>query len=233
MSLVDEIEVWWAETTRLPTAPDEFLRELSDGERVRASRFVQAVDRDRFVLAHGILRRILGTRLSKDPAVLEFKTNDFGKPGLASSMGAPVSFNLSHAAGVVVVAVGPRPRIGIDVEQIRTNLDFLGVAKGVFSEDEFLRLESLATSERLGAFFRCWTRKEAFMKALGEGFSRPPGSFSVNFEAGQSPRILHDDHDPSAPNRWNLAEVCLRDDYVCAVAWDGEPARVKVRPWTG
>ena len=150
---------------------------LSPAERARAERFVREADRWRFVISHGALRSILGDYLGLPAAALVFGSLGSGKPFLVSA--PEVHFNLSHSAEFAVVAVARTP-VGIDIEQIHPFEDESDIASRSFSTAECDALKSLTEAERLSAFFRCWTRKEAYVKARGDGLSIPLDSFSVS-----------------------------------------------------
>ncbi len=190
---------------RPPTPADFEL--LSPDEQARAGRFRFDRDRSRFVVGRATLRRELGARLDADPSAIAFTYNTEGKPDVAQ---AGIAFNLSNSddLGVLAVAAGAAHCIGVDVEMQHSrsaHLDEL-VARRFFAPGEVERLLSLPGNERSAAFLRCWTRKEALLKALGGGLTLPLHDFEVTLEAEQPARILY----PSAPlmqGEWTLADV--------------------------
>ena len=156
---------------------------LSDDERERAARFHFARDRDRFVAGRGQLRETLGALLKVPPAAVEFAYGPQGKPALAHE--TDLRFNLSHSQDWALLAMTVGCEVGVDLEFMRPDLNPLEVAPSVFSPEECAVLENLPESERLAAFYGYWTRKEAFIKALGLGFARDTREFTVNLEPEQ------------------------------------------------
>jgi 4'-phosphopantetheinyl transferase len=182
---------------------------LSAAERQRASRFAFDRDRYRFTVARGRLRDILGAHLSRAPGSLSFDYSPHEKPSLA---GGP-NFNLSHSDGLAVLALCDEFPLGIDVERVRPLKE--DVAERYFAATEISALRRLSPSDQLAGFYRCWTRKEAVVKAIGDGLSRPLDSFavSVNAEPAQVERI-----DGDHQECWRLANLQLPMGYVGAVA---------------
>lgn len=150
---------------------------LDDAECTRADRFHFAEDRERFTVAHGGLRNILSSYLNQPPEALVFAENEYGKPVLRDVEG--FAFNLSHSGDVVLVAVTAGVAVGVDVEQHRAKVGWEGIVKQVFSAAEGAELAAIPASEQPRAFFDAWARKEAFIKALGLGFSYATDAFSV------------------------------------------------------
>ena len=169
-----EIDVWQIALTQ-PTAILPHLHTLlSSAERARAARFVFPQDRDRYVVAHAALRSILASTLELSPAALDFHHGPNGKPYLE---GRPLHFNLAHAGEFSLVAVCRNRRLGIDLEPLRDLPDALALAEQFHPAERV----SLSAGHRPSAraFFECWTRKEAFVKATGEGLARPLASFDI------------------------------------------------------
>ena len=186
-----------------PSAVDEAL--LDDEERHRSQRFVRPTDCSRFVLAHAALRLFLARCLGVEPATVLYETGTHGKPRLVPGLG-PLEFNLSHSEGLGLLAVARDRSVGVDVEHVRELPDALDIADTHFSVAERDELRSLPQAERRAAFFYCWTRKEAVIKAGGEGLGRALDSFDVDLAPGST----------SALKRWagrsgEEAELSLRD----------------------
>src|SRR5688500_19575344 len=178
--MIDEVHV-----VRFPldAATDiaSFLVLLDRDECRRADRFVQDRDRRRSVVSHGMTRLVLGRCLRRPPGSLRFTSNNWGKPALAGQANR-LQFSLAHAGERGLLAVGLERQIGVDIEQHRP-LRALDLSRRFFSPDEHSVLQSLAPDEQLPAFFRCWTRKESFLKALGAGLSFPLAGFEVSLAA--------------------------------------------------
>jgi 4'-phosphopantetheinyl transferase len=186
---------------------------LSDDEKARAARFVFERDRERYIVAHGRLREILGGRANAHPNTLHFEHSDQGKPALVPRA---FHFNLSHSDGLAALAVSADFALGVDVEAVRPLKE--DVAERFFSRREVEALARLSPDDQLHGFYRCWTRKEAVIKAIGEGLSRPLDSFDVSVEAGVSPTLERLDGEADAPQRWRLAHFDPAPGFVGAVA---------------
>jgi 4'-phosphopantetheinyl transferase len=210
-----------------PSDRDEAL--LDEEELARSARFVRPPDRHRFVLAHAALRLFLARCLGVDPAAVRYETGDHGKPRLGPGL-APLEFNLSHSGGFGVVAVARDRAVGVDVEQVRDVPDALDIADWHFSAAEREVLWSLPPAERREAFFRCWTRKEAVIKALGEGLGRALDSFDVDLAPGSVSALTRFDDRPGDEAGWSLRDLAAPAGYAAAgadAAAPGEPPA----PW--
>jgi 4'-phosphopantetheinyl transferase len=171
--LVSTIDLWPLTLTGQDTEYGRCLDWLDQQERERAARFLRQQDRERYVLAHGGLRFILGLYLGLDPARIEFGSTATGKPTLAGLRpeNAALTFNLSHAHGNAMVAVAQGRHVGVDLEMIREDVEALKLAERFFSEREHLLLQSTASESRNWEFFHYWVAKEAVLKAEGVGLA--------------------------------------------------------------
>ena len=198
-----------------PSALDDAL--LDDEERARATRFVRPSDRRRFVLAHAALRLVLARCLDTDPTAVRYEHGHHGKPRLRPGLPS-LEFNLSHSGDLVVLAVARDRSVGVDVEQMRYMPDALTIADTHFSAAEREGLRSLSPVERQAAFFRCWTRKEAMVKAVGEGLGRALGSFDVDFAPGSKSALTRFDGRSGSVAGWSLRDLTAPAGYVAAGA---------------
>jgi 4'-phosphopantetheinyl transferase len=216
----------------VPVAERERLwATLAPDERARARRFHFAVHRDRFVVARGRLRQILGAILGVDPGRLVFEYSRFGKPSLGGALAAAdLRFNVAHSEDLAVYAVTRGRAVGVDVERLRPLPDAGLVAGRFFSPREQEGLRSLSAPELPAAFFACWTRKEAFLKATGDGLSRPLDSFDVSVEPALPARLERVADDAAEASRWSLEEIRPAADYLGAVAFGGR-ARLSCGVW--
>lgn len=190
---------------------------LNRAERQRAERLVFESDQRRFINAHALLRAILGRCLDRPPNSLRFTADDRGKPRLHDPP-VDLRFNLSHSGDLALVALTVGREVGVDLEQYRP-IEVLDLARHFFAESERSALEALAPSERLPAFFRCWTRKEAFIKALGAGLSFPLDDFDVDITADDVPQVLRACRDlPAAPRQWRIVPLAMAPGYAAALA---------------
>jgi 4'-phosphopantetheinyl transferase len=169
------IHVWHMGAMKKST--DELRRDLSVEECARADRFSFDRDRLRFLRAHYGLRCLLAGYLNVQPAKIEFEKNEYGKPRISYEVG--INFNVSHSEDDVVVAVGRSVDIGVDIERRRPLNDMLGVARTVFSHSEMASLSLLSGEALIDAFYLCWTRKEAYLKAIGTGLATVPSTVTV------------------------------------------------------
>lgn len=208
----------WCASLDLPELAQQSLAALlSAEERSRARTFRFERDRQRWIARRGLLRRLLGRYLGVDPAELRFVYGPRGKPALAAP--AVLAFNLSHSGGLALYAVSAASsiRLGVDVELIRSDLAHLPLAKRYFSPAEQAALQALPKSQQLAAFFRCWTRKEAFVKALGEGLSVPLDSFDVSLSAGEA-QLLAWRHPAAAETVCTLFDLEPAPGFAAALA---------------
>jgi 4'-phosphopantetheinyl transferase len=198
---------------------------LSPEERARADRFRFAKDHNAYTIARAMLRLLLARYTHDDPKEIEFSYAVNGKPSLASEK--KVSFNLSHSGELALYAFTRDSELGVDIERFRAMSDMEQVAKHFFSKGEVNDLLSLAEEERQGAFFRCWTRKEAFVKAIGDGLSMPLDCFRVSLKAEQPAELL--EAAPEHLARWSLYDVTPCEGYAAALVCEGEIGSLQCR----
>lgn len=209
-----EVELWVWSLDVDEAERGRFYAYLSEDEVARALRFVFDRDRQRYIVARGRTREILARVLGVTAAALRFSYSSHGKPSL-SAVGAPLHFNLSHSDGLAALGVSHTRDLGVDVEHERPLKE--DIAERFFSRGEVAALRALPESEQLAAFYRCWTRKEAVVKAIGEGLSRPLDSFDVTLDAGAA-RLLRMDGEPDGPEAWQLAHFAPAPGFAGAVA---------------
>jgi 4'-phosphopantetheinyl transferase len=209
-------------------------RLLSPEEVDRASRFRAAGRRDAFVVARGRLRQLLALATGCPAAGVVLALDRGGKPRLAHPAGTGVRFNLSHSGELMLCAVTRDRDVGVDVERIDEAAAREAVAARVFAPPERRALRTLPPSRRPAAFFAGWTRKEAVVKATGEGLARPLGSFVVSLDP-EDATMQACDAALGAPEGWLIAPVPVPEGYQAAVAVrDGRGAvAVRLTPWEG
>jgi len=194
-------------------------KNLDPQELARAGRFCFKVDQRRYIVAHGILRSILSHYLGAPAAEIQMTHNAYGKPRLAGD--PEISFNLSHSNNLLVLAFARGRELGIDVEYIRPELFDMQVAHRYFASREFHALQSLPPHLRQNAFFECWTRKEAYIKARGEGLSIPLDEFEVSFLPDEPLIVLQVYGNPAESCRWSIQSLNPCPGYVVALVVEG------------
>ena len=213
-----DIHVWRLSLVQPGEIVAALGRLLSADETERARRFHFDKDRRQFIVARGTLRRLIGRYLEATPESIRFTYQEYGKPHLVDSLYPTLKFNLAHSGSLAVFAFTRLGEIGVDLEQIKPELAGEDIARRFFSEGEVASLDALAESERALAFFNCWTRKEAFIKAKGLGLSLPLDQFDVSLIPGHEPRLLRTAWDEDEAERWSIRALDVAEDYVGALA---------------
>ncbi|HXQ23267.1 MAG TPA: 4'-phosphopantetheinyl transferase superfamily protein [Candidatus Acidoferrales bacterium] len=218
---ISAVHVWHSALELPPVQLQRLETLLSRDEQQRAARFALAAPRAAFVAARGILRQLLAGYLGVDPRRLRFCYERRGKPALDPSLGSDLTFNVSHSHGVALFAVGRGRRLGIDVEHIRAGRDSAKIAQRFFSPSEAAALDALPAALRRRAFYACWTRKEAFVKAMGTGITHPLDSFEVSVAPDEPATLVHIDGDRRRALDWRLRDLHFDRDYAAALAVEG------------
>ncbi len=214
----DAIDIMVAGLALEPAAVRASASLLSAAEQERARRFAFGRDARRFIVCRARLRQLLGARLGVRPESVELVYGARGKPALANSGRNSLRFNLSHRDDVAVYALSSGREVGIDVEAIRPLPDADAIAAHFFSRCEHAAYRALDPFDQPLGFFQCWTRKEAFIKALGEGLSHPLDSFDVSLAPGAPAELLRVGRGPGVDRGWRLASFFPAPGFVAAVA---------------
>lgn len=211
-----EVHLWCCRTDLGDIDAAERRSVLSAPERVRADRYRVAEAGIAFVAARSWLRRVLAAYTLIPPTRLRFGETPSGKPFLADqNTDRPVAFNLSHSGDLAIVAVTAGMTVGIDIERIRPVPP--DAAAGCLTTGEATALAALAPALREEAFIRCWTRKEAYLKATGAGLNTSPSSFAVSLDP-LAARILAVGSDAEEAAHWQLADLRPAPGYCGALA---------------
>lgn len=218
----DCVYVWWAALDVPLEALQHFEQTLAEDERQRAARFYFERDRRRYIAQRGLLRWLVGSYLGMDANRVQFVYSEYGKPSLPGSGQNPLSFNLSHSGGIGLLAFVWGRGIGVDVERVRLDIEHEQIAEHFFSPSERAALRQTPVGLRPLAFFNCWTRKEAYLKAYGQGLSLPLDQFDVSLTPGEPARLLATRHAPAEAERWKLLHLEPGPGYVGALAVEGE-----------
>lgn len=216
-----QVHVWRASLDLPPAALESLWKTLSVDEQERANRYRFARDRNWFISRRGRLRLILGRYLGLDPASLQFSYSPYGKPALHPEVIGQFSFNLSHSQGLALYAFAHHATIGVDLEHLRADFDYIALAKRFFSAWERAELSALPVAIHPQAFFLCWTRKEAFIKAHGEGLSLPLDQFDVTLAPGEPARLVATRAGLESPDQWSLFNLEPAPDYLAALVVRG------------
>jgi 4'-phosphopantetheinyl transferase len=219
----------WQVDLEQPEARVEALATLlSADERERAARFVFPRDRRRFTVTRACLRALLARPCGEDATAIRFAYARHGKPSLAAPAPA-VHFSVSHAADVALIALTRDQPLGVDVEAVRPLADLLGVAARFFTRAENEAITTVPATERELAFFLCWTRKEAFSKALGDGLTLALDRYRVSCRPGEPARILEIDGSAAAGAEWTVHDIWPGPGFVGAAVLRGAPRPLDLR----
>jgi len=218
-----QVHVWTASLQTTSETLSDLCGELSLEERVRADRFHTPQLRRRFIVARVFLRRLLAAYAPVDSSAHIIGYGPKGKPYLVGTSG--LCFNVSHAGDAAIYAIASGREVGIDIEAMTRDVDIVGVARQAFSSQECEVLTALAPDARQEAFFRIWTRKEAYVKARGEGLSYPTRSFSVSHRADDD-ALIGDAHDGEARHRWRVIGLDAPPGFTAALGAKGRDGSV-------
>lgn len=229
----DEVHVWRASLKQSPAVVEKFFGTMTPDERDRAGRFHFARDREHFTVARGLLRSLLSRYLGETPDQLRFTYSSYGKPQLSEQFqDAGLCFNVSHSGQVVVYAFTRGREVGVDVEYHRPDVAGEEIAERYFSVNEVRELFALREELRAEAFFNCWTRKEAYIKAIGEGLSHPLDQFDVSLAPGEPAALLGTRRDPDELSRWTISAFTTERDYSGAIVVAGRDLHLKYWQWS-
>ena len=221
------VDIWLTSTELGEEQARAYRESLSQGELERAQKFKSDAKYREYIVTRGLLRQVLTSMAGLDIAGVDFLDDEHGKPCLDSSVaGETVAFNVSHSHGLALVALTPGGRLGVDLEKIRPEVDWRPLARRYFSGAEFRALDEFPEDLRLKAFFTCWTRKEAFVKALGAGVAYGLKEFDVSIDPDEAYAALTLRRPDEDAARWLIKNVPVPGNHVAAgpgPAW----------PWIG
>lgn len=222
-----EIHIWRSQLDCDQAQLRQFDAILAPNERERANRFHFETDRNHFTAARGILRELVGGYANLLPAQVEFDYEAKGKPAFRSGPhDPPIQFNVSHSGGLALFAFSGGRHLGVDIELVREDRAGDAIAERYFSPHEVEELHALPPSQRTEGFFLCWTLKEAYIKARGEGLHIPLDSFCVSFTPGQPERLQSVDS-----SRWSVRSFRPARKYVGAVVAEGSDWHPRYWDW--
>ncbi len=223
-----EVHLWIVGLNPPTDRVEELRRLLTADETARADRFHFDRHRRRFIVRRGVLRLLLARYLGREPPALRFEEGEKGKPYVCQSAAEParLHFNLSDSKDLAIYALTRGAELGVDVEILRPMPDAEAIAERFFSREEQERLRRVPSADKARAFFHCWTRKEAYIKAIGEGLSEPLDRFSVTLLPEEPARFVHLGGDRQRAAAWSLHHLVPEDGAVGALALEGASWRV-------
>jgi len=228
------VHCWCANLDVPPETLARLDATLTPDEHTRSARLRFSRDRRNFIVAHGVLRDLLGRCLQIQPDRIRYGYNRFGKPELGPEFGGRLKFNLSHSAGLALIAIAAESNIGVDLEYIREQPDYVEIARRFFSAEEVAQLSALPSHRNAEAFLSCWTKKEAYLKACGGGLAMPLNGPAVpmNTDPAHAPADLQaTSRDIGRAARWSVYTLRPAPGYIGALVIEGSGWRLSQRQW--
>ncbi len=223
------VHLWTIDQRDVSAAQLQTMRQtLNEAERAKVARFRFEQLRKTAVISRGSLRLILSHYLSIPPETIQFVYNAQGKPALAPP--ADLHFNVAHSGDFVLIALA-KTAVGVDIEQIKPDIEYGLIARRYFSEWETAVFDKLPAAEQPQAFYNCWTRKEAYLKGIGTGLTTELDSFDVEFRLDREPELLATRHRPRNVERWKVVGVETAVDYAAALAVDNSINEFQYFTW--
>jgi 4'-phosphopantetheinyl transferase len=227
-----DIHIWRINLARPFSDVERLIFFLSPAERERAARFCFVQNQRRFIIRRSILRQLLAAGRKTSPETISIKFTAHGKPFVSDQEGSyNLRFSCSHSADLALVAISRGVELGVDLEQQRFLADAEDLARSHFSRREFYELAGLPQSLKTVGFFNCWTRKEAFVKAIGLGLSFPLNRFSVSLAPDKPATILDVADSPAVVNQWEMIAFEAGADYSAAIVSEGKKPCIKFLEW--
>lgn len=228
----DDVHIWRAQLYEQPARVQRLAELLSIDELTRARAFFFPGDRDRFVVGRAILRMVLSRYLGLHPRRVQFRYGPYGKPTLAQAFkSSPYRFNVSHSRRLALIAVAYEREVGVDLEYLRPLPDLDLIVDDVLSSRENEMFRSLPGGLKQEAFYRCWTRKEAFVKANGRGLTYPLAGIEVSLAPDEPARIISVDGSTQCSDNWSLRDLLPGNGFVSALAAEGHIRHIATYHW--
>jgi 4'-phosphopantetheinyl transferase len=224
----ENVHIWLASLSQPEQLQHELRALLTVDEQERAGRFYFERDRQRYITGRGFLRLLLGAYLQADASQIRFSYTTYGKPILAGVQPIPLNFNLSHSADKILYAFTPAIQMGIDLEHVQPMPDEDHFAKLYFSARESRQLGALDGAEKTAAFFKLWTAKESYLKAVGAGLAGELNQVEVTFWPGEETRFLSLGGDPTAAQRWRLELFMPWENFQAALSIEATEIKLSI-----
>ncbi len=224
-----EVHVWRVFLDWAQAELQQALQILSAEEKQHAQRLVFDEHRSRFTASHAALRHILSHYINKPLTEFHYIKGSHGKPYLVDE---PIlQFNMSDSKQLALYAITTHREVGVDIEWMRPGIDVEGIAKRFFSVEEQQQLLALPSNQQFAAFYRCWSRKEAYIKVIGQGLSFPLGQFSVSLQPEGMHNLLTVHNSTEQAKQWSLGSITAAEDYAAALAVEGEITQIHYFDW--
>ena len=227
----EDVHVWCADLGVSKEVLDRLLDFLAEEEKARAARFRFDKHRNPYIAGRGILRALLGRYLGIAPQSVQFVYGHCGKPALPENQSA-LCFNVSHSGAYALYAFSRNREVGIDIELIRERKCLMDIARRFFAEGEVSALQALPEEQQLDAFHRCWTRKEAYLKAKGDGLSLALNQFTVSLLPDVPPCLLYTENDSDEPAHWRFSTLDVPETYAAVLVAETPCENVACWKWT-
>jgi len=223
--LQNQVHIWFINFNISEDDITLLYKFLSEDEIVKASKFKFNKDKICSIITRGALRLLSSKYLNIKPEDIPFKYGDYGKPDY--DFKTNLKFNISHSGQMAVIGFVLNDDIGVDIEEIKTNFDVLDIASNYFSNSEIEALKNLSLESQTKGFYRCWTRKESFIKANAKGLSFPLDSFSVSIDSDEKTELLETNWDKNETDLWKLFSFSPQKNYIGAVSVKGNIQNIK------
>ncbi len=224
MTLIkDNIDVWCVSIDVDESVLYSLMRTLSEEEREKARRMKIEKPRKYYMASRGLLRQILAAYVKQAPELLEFEYGPNGKPTLSEKFdNSGIKFNVSHSHGLALCCVTREREIGADIEKMRDDVEITDISKRFFSSREHEELIKLPVDDQKRGFYNCWTRKEAYLKATGQGLTFPLSQFDMSLTPGEPAVMIAHQSDPGQVSMWSIVDLDVGPDYAAAIAVEGK-----------
>ena len=225
----EEVHIWQANLGLHKSSLTSFLKLLSLDEKNRANKFKFKKDYLRFVIGRGILRKLLGKYVGINPTEISFQYGEYGKPSLPKQN--LLQFNISHSKDLILLAFSRNVSLGVDLEYLNSHIEIKEIATRFFTKNEVKSLLALPEKQQIVGFFNCWTRKEAFIKAVGEGLSFPLDSFEVSLHPDKPAKLLATHWQSDDASKWSIHSIPLKQNFIGSLAVESTIKNIRYLKW--
>lgn len=226
----NKVHIWTIITSDISIIEHQkYFDLLSKDEKLRTSKFRFAKDRKTYVVARGVLRILSGYYLNENSEEIKFEYEKFGKPKYKNHTN--LKFNVSHSGNIIIIGFVKEYELGVDIEYLKRGFDVLDIAENFFSRKEIKALHEIEKEDRIRAFFRCWTRKESFIKAEGRGLLFPLDKFSVTLDNDLEVSLIETHWNENEKDEWSLFSFIPYKDYIAAISVKGFISDYIYREW--